>query len=67
MVILSHMGWVALQPETLVPPSRIVEGSQLSGRFTERSTHFKRRTENSQDADFQSVFKRVLEEDCREE
>ena len=58
------MGWVTLAPEYLVPPTR-VEGSQLSGRFTERSTSFKRRGETPADADFQSVFKRVLEENSK--
>lgn len=63
MVIPSQMGWVTRQPEYLVSPTRVVEGGgQLSGRPTERPAYFKRRGETMQDADFQSVFKRVLDE-----
>ncbi len=66
MFIPSQAGRVMLPPEYLVPKARVVEGGgQFSGRFAERSAVSKRRGETTQDADFQSVFKRVLDEGSR--
>ncbi len=65
MVISSQVGWVTLAPEYLAPSTRMVEGSQLSGRFTEHSASFKRRGITPAGSDFQSVFKRVLDENSK--
>lgn len=66
MFIPSQIGRVTLPPEYLVPKTRVVEGGgQFSGRSTERPSFSKRRGETTQDADFQSVFKRVLDEGSR--
>ncbi|MBF0110624.1 MAG: hypothetical protein HQL76_15755 [Magnetococcales bacterium] len=62
MVISSQTGWMTLGPEYSPPPTRIEKGGQLLGRFAERPNTGRRRGENSTDADFQSVFKRVVEE-----
>ncbi|MBF0134348.1 MAG: hypothetical protein HQL75_17400 [Magnetococcales bacterium] len=68
MFIPYQAGRVTLPAEYLVPKARVVEGGgQFSGRFAERSASSKRRGETTQDADFQSVFKRVLDEGARRE
>ncbi|MBF0433880.1 MAG: hypothetical protein HQL77_00750 [Magnetococcales bacterium] len=59
MVIIPQTGRALFIPDYAVTP-RVVEGS-LSGRFTERSTPFKRRNGSEGGDDFQTVFNRALE------